>query len=123
MMTGTTIATLYKEQSITTQSPGGLVIALYNGAIDFLRRAEIEIAHRDFATKGELISKAVRVIEELNFCLDMETGGQMAQNLRGLYCFMCTHLHEANVQCDARKVRDVVDLLSTLCSAWKSIAN
>ena len=122
-MTGTAIATLYKEQSITTRTPGGLVVTLYDGAIKFLRLAEIEIAHRDFAVKGELIAKAVRVIEELNFCLDMESGGQMAQNLRGLYVFMCRHLHDANTQCDAKRVREVVDLLSTLGSAWKTIAN
>lgn len=111
----------YKENTVVTQSPGGIVVKLYDGAIRFLKQAILRQQENDFAERGRLINSAVAIIEELNFSLNMEVGGEVTQNLRQLYQFMIRHLNQAHVQKDIQKIRDVVQLLEELNSAWKQI--
>lgn len=112
----------YAENTIATQTPGRLVIMLYEGAIRFLKQAVSELEAGKFAEKGRLISKAQAVIQELNVSLDMEAGGDAAQNLRKLYNFSARHLSEADLQKDPQRLRDVIGILEELLQGWKSIA-
>lgn len=44
------------------------------------------------------ILKTEAIIEELNYSLDMEKGGEIAKNLRSLYDFIMERLLTANVK-------------------------
>ena len=111
----------YQENAVSTQTRGRLIVLLYEGAIKFLRQAIAEIEAGNFMEKGRYINKAQGIIAELNSCLDMEAGGEIAQNLRTLYNFMSKHLDEANLQRDPQRIRDVVACLSDLNEGWKVI--
>jgi flagellar protein FliS len=111
----------YKENSVATQSSGRLVVLLYEGAIRFLKQAIKEMEERDYADKGKYIGKAIDVIDELNYCLDVEVGGETAMNLRKLYFFMTRHLNEAHLRQDPVRVREVIALLEDLNQAWKAL--
>jgi flagellar protein FliS len=113
----------YKENAITTQSKGRLVVLLYEGAIKFLKQAVKELEAQDNVKKGEYINKAVAIIDELNACLDMEAGGEIAQNLRSLYHFMRRHLWEANMQRDPQRIREVIGILEDLNKGWSAITS
>jgi len=113
----------YKENAISTQSRGRLVVLLYDGAIKFLRRAQKELAAGHYAAKGECINKATSILNELNACLDMESGGDVSASLRRLYHFMIKHLAEANAQRDPQRIQDVIDCLNDLNEGWKAIAH
>ena len=112
----------YKEISVTTQTKGRLVVMLYDGAIKFLRQAVNEIEAGNPEAKGICITKALNIIDELNVVLDMESGGEVAENLRKLYVFMVKHLNEANIKQDAEKINEVINLLDELNQGWKAIA-
>ena len=111
----------YKANQVSTESKGRLIVMLYDGAVKFLNQALTEMEAGNFDKKGEYINKAIDIIHELNVCLDMEAGGEMAKNLRSLYMFMIRHLAEANMQRDAQRVREVASLLSDLNEGWKAI--
>ena len=111
----------YRENSIVTQPQGVVIVKLYEGAIMFLRKAVEAIGTHDATEKGRLIGKAIDIIDELNVALNMESGGEIAQNLRGLYVFMLRHLRQANVRKDAQMVRGVIGLLEELNSGWKAV--
>jgi len=111
----------YQENAVSTQSRGRLIVLLYEGAIKFCRQAIAEFEKNDMARKGEYISKAIDIIDELNVCLDVESGGEVAQNLRSLYVFLRRHLHEANLKRDPQRVREVVSLLEELNQGWKTL--
>lgn len=113
----------YKENAVTTQSPGRIVVMLYDGAVSYLKQAVQKQAAGDMAEKGRLLNRAAAIIEELNFSLNMEAGGEVAQNLRRLYLFMIRHLHEAHFQKDAAKIRDVIRMLEELNVAWQQITD
>jgi len=81
-----------------------------------------ELETGDYASKGEHITKAQDIINELNAVLDMDAGGEVAANLRRLYCFMIKRLSEANINKDPRPIRDVIKLIEELNQSWKAIA-
>ena len=112
----------YQQHNVTTQSSGHLIVMLYDGAINFLTQAVEALEAKDYARKGQLIGRAVDIINELNVCLDFESSQEICNNLRSLYLFMTRHLHQANVKCDPRMIRDVIGLLKELNEAWRTIS-
>ena len=112
----------YKDNTVTTQSRGRIIVLLYEGAIKFCKHAIAEIEKKDWAKKGEYINKAIDVINELNACLDTEAGGEIAKNLRGLYVFMTRHLGQANLRRDPQRIREVIGILEELLEGWAAIA-
>ena len=112
----------YQENAVTTQSKGRLIVMLYDGAIKFLKMAIIKIEEDDPEDKGKYINKAQDIINELNFTLDMEVGGEVAMNLRKLYVFMLGHLNTANLKQDTAKIEEVIKLLDELNQSWKAIS-
>ena len=99
----------YRENAVTTQTKGKLVVMLYDGAIKFLKMAIKKIEAKNPEEKGKYISKAIDIIFELNTVLDMEAGGEVAMNLRKLYMFMGKHYELIKV---LKKADFVVHILS-----------
>jgi flagellar protein FliS len=112
----------YQENAVATQTRGRLVVLLYEGAIKFLKQAKRELDAGNYIAKGEYINKAQAIINELDNCLDMEGGGEVAANLRRLYQFMLRHLTLANTQRDLQRIQDVIDCLTDLSEGWKAIS-
>ncbi|MHC4396956.1 MAG: flagellar export chaperone FliS [Planctomycetota bacterium] len=111
----------YQDTAVTTQSKGRLIVMLYDGAIKFLKLAIKEIQEQNAEAKGKYINRAQDIIGELNTVLDMETGGEIAVNLRKLYLFMNRHLSQANLQQDPQKIQEVITLLEEMNQSWKAI--
>lgn len=111
------------ETGVASADPHGLVLMLLEGAISSLVFARKEIDAGNISAKGEAISKAIRIISELDTSLNIEAGGEIAANLRTLYDYMGTSLLEANLKNDVRKLVEVVQLLSELKTAWLGIAD
>jgi len=111
----------YQDATITTQNKGRLIVLLYDGAIKFMRLAIKELQANNHEAKGRYINKARDVINELNAVLDVDSGGEIAANLRKLYLFMNNHLSQANVKRDAQMIREVITLMEELNQGWKAI--
>lgn len=112
----------YQDTAITTQSKGRLIVLLYDGAIKFMKLAIRELEANNYEAKGQYIGKAQDIINELNAVLDTNTGGEVATNLRKLYCFMNGHLSRANARRDPKMIREVITLMEELNQSWKAIA-
>ena len=113
----------YQENRVMTQTPGRVVVMLYEGAIKFLRQAAAELEAGKYIEKGKSINRAVDIIQELNVTLNMEAGGEIAKNLRRLYSFMLDCLFQANVRKDAGMIRQTLKLLEELNEGWKAAAS
>jgi flagellar protein FliS len=111
----------YQDNTVSTQSNGRIIVMLCDGAIKFMRLAIMEMEKKNYKAKGRYINKAVDIIDELNVSLDMDTGGEIASNLRKRYIFMSNRLSEADVKCDPEMVRDVIKLMEELNKIWKAI--
>jgi len=113
--------TAYQNTAVTTQSKGRLIVLLYDGAIKFMKLAIKELEAHNYEAKGRYIGRAQDIINELNAVLDMDAGGEIATNLRRLYCFMNNRLSEANSKRDPQMIREVISLMEELNQSWKAI--
>lgn len=96
---------------------------LYDGAIKACKTAIYSIHERDFDKKGSALTKAILIIESgLRSSLDIEAGGELAENLDAMYRYMTDRLYYANIKVEAEPVQEVVDLLTDLRSAWEAIS-
>jgi flagellar protein FliS len=112
----------YQDTAVTTQTKGRLIVLLYDGAIKFMKLAIKELEAENFEAKGQYISRAQDIINELNAVLNTDAGGEIAANLRSLYLFMNNRLTEANTKCEPQMIREVIDLMEELNKSWKAIA-
>jgi flagellar protein FliS len=110
------------QTHVTTTTPGHIVVMLYDGAITFLEQAKEEIAARNYARKGILISQALDIIAELDGSLNNEKGGELAQNLHRLYMYCNTRLLRANLKMDTAIIDEVIGILSSFRSAFAEIS-
>ena len=111
----------YQENAVATQSRGRLIVLLYDGAIKFLRQALAETDKQDWAARGRFLNKAAAIIDELDLCLDLDAGSEIATNLRGLYGFVRRHLTQAGARRDSEPIREVIRILEELNEGWKAI--
>lgn len=109
----------YKQMSITTASPTQILIMLYEGAIQNVKKAIIAIEQKNLADKGKYIGKAHDIINELTVSLNHEVGGQVAKDLERLYNFMVGQLLKANVENTHEPLLAVQKNLETLLDGWK----
>ena len=108
--------------NVINATPHQLIEMLLKGALDKIHTARGSIAHGDIAGKGENISWALSIIGGLRGSLDMEKGGEIAENLDNLYEYMERQLFEANVKNDAEILEEVASLLSTILNGWMGIS-
>ncbi len=110
------------ETSVESANPYKLILMLFEGAQEALNRAKMHMQHNEIAEKGQMISKAIMIIDHgLKASLDMNAGGDLAIKLQALYDYMAHQLLVANVQNNVEKITEVNKLLSELYSAWKEI--
>lgn len=103
------------------QSPLDLVILLYDGAVERLRKATFHIGQGDMPAKLRAVNGAMAIIEELLSSLNVEEGGDVAGHLQGLYIHMLRELAEANLKNDVERMRRTEALLSELGGAWRQL--
>ena len=112
------------ETSMHTLDQHQLVSLLYQGVLTSLATARGALARGDVATKCNAISKAVRIIEEgLSTALDIEAGGELAQNLSALYDYSLRQLILANARNDDALLGEVMRLIEPIAQSWNDIKN
>ncbi len=108
----------YLANQVNSASPEELLILLYNGAIRALSEAECAMTDGCISRRGELISKCIAIINELDVTLNYEIGGQIAINLNALYMHMNRELLLANIKDDVCRLTRVKQLLIGLRDTW-----
>jgi len=109
----------YKQQQITTATPGQILIMLYEAAIVNVKKASAAIDTGNLAEKGKYIGKTHDIINELATSLNFEVGGEIAKELERLYNFIVTQLLDANVKNSKEPLVSVQKTLETLLEGWK----
>ncbi len=113
----------YLAQQVMSASPAKLVAMLYERAILLLHDAVGAIEAGDIEGRWRANSKATEIIGELWQALDMEVGGEIAENLYRLYGFMMMRLTMVDTENSAQAARDVIGLLEPLRRSWHELAD
>lgn len=113
----------YKDTEITTANQGKLILMLYDGALRFLKIANENMTPRTYDVVNTNIIKAQDIVTELMLALNMDEGGEIAENLFNLYAYIKKRLLEANIAKDTAVVEEVLGILNQLKSAWTEVAS
>lgn len=112
----------YRKIAAQTASPGQLVLMLYDGAIKFLEIALTGFAQTDPKLFNQTISnnivRAQAIIHEMNGNLNMQGGGEVADNFRRLYSYLHRRLREANMTKRHEPVEEALTRLRILRESW-----
>lgn len=112
----------YQKSQIETSSPEKILIMLYDGAIQFLNIAKAELTSGNVPLNIQKIHNnimgAEKIITEFQDTLNMEIGGEIAQNLYDLYTYLYNRLVEANMKKDVTIIEEVLTHLKDLRDTW-----
>ncbi|MEA3244366.1 MAG: flagellar export chaperone FliS [Pseudomonadota bacterium] len=111
------------QTRIESASPHRLIQMLLEGALGKIAAAKGHMDRGEIQPKGAQIGSAISILEGLKSSLDMEKGGEIAQNLEDLYSYMERRLIEANSINDTSLLDEVSDLLKQIKEAWDAIAD
>ena|SRR5881628_2533899 len=112
----------YRDREILTASPARLVVLLFEHAHSNLLRARRAVQTGNAHERVIAVGKARDAILELMSTLNMEQGGQIAQNLRSLYAFVLTELADVARRNDGARLEAVIRVVSELHTAFATVA-
>lgn len=115
----------YKKAAILSASPERLILMLYDGALDAMRRAKTGFEIEEVKPRNETISnnliKAQNIFGELQRSLRPEKGNEFADRMFGLYDFYSMKLNEANFKKEEAPIDLVIELFSDIRDAWEEM--
>lgn len=107
--------------AVENATPHELISMLFKGALEALAKAKGAIERKDISLRTQQINKATQIIVNLKGTLDLEAGGELAENLDNLYDYMVRTLMQANRDNNAEQVTEVAGLLSEVFQGWAAI--
>lgn len=111
----------YRQNSVLTASPLQLVIMLYDGALRFLHAAKEAMARKDLYEQNANLQKAQSILTELSAGVDTTKGGELAENLLGLYSYCFNEIVEANLVDKVENIDRCIAVLSQLRESWSEL--
>jgi flagellar protein FliS len=113
--------TRYKSAGIETASPAKIVVALYDGALKQLRLAAAT-EKKDYARRGEALSRAHAIVSELQATLDRAQAPELVDQLDRLYDFCIDRINSANLNAEPALLPPAIKVLEQLRGAWAQVA-
>jgi flagellar protein FliS len=118
-MTHQEIGSAYRETGAAGANQIELVALLYDVLLDDLRRAIQAIRARNIEARTFELQHALRIVEQLQGSLNMEEGGEVADNLEQLYSIVRAKILEAQWKVSEPILQSQVSLLLPVRDAWK----
>ncbi len=115
----------YKQTKVRTASQGQMILMLYDEAMKQIDIASTLLAEetQQLDRVHNAIIRAQAAITELMVGLDLDQGGDVAQNLLSIYLYVNGQLTEGNLNKDRSYLLPVRRMLSDLRGAWHQVVN
>lgn len=109
----------YRRTDVMTANRETILLMMYSGAIRFLKQAIDLDKSADPAERTRLLGKVQEILTELRSTLNFEVGGDIANHLDALYCYMGQRLSQYAMENKVEYLQEVHGILVTLNSAWE----
>lgn len=109
------------KQDVANADPHKLTLMLLQGALDRIAYAKGAMERKEFDVKADFISKASAIIMHLRDTLDIDVGGEVAENMFALYNYMIERLSDAHINNNLNILDEVSSLLTPIRDAWVQI--
>ena len=102
-------------------SPHQLMLMLFDGALEAMSLTIAAIQNKNFELRSKQNTRSIAIINGMRECLDMEAGGELADNLYSLYQYMAQELFRASFKNDAETIRNIQTMLKEIRGSWEKI--
>lgn len=109
------------RSEVSRARPTRVVVMLYDEAIAALEAAIDAMAQNRIEERCNRINVATEIIGTLHMSLDMDKGGEIADQLSGLYRHILAQLIRVNIGSDADGAAKIIELLQPLRDAWDEV--
>ena len=94
---------------------------LYDEAIASLAAAIEAMEQNEIEERCNRVNVVTEIVATLHMSLDMENGGEIAEQLGQLYRFVLAQLIRINIHSDATGAARIIALLTPLRDAWEEV--
>lgn len=109
------------RSEVTRARPTRVVVMLYDEAIASLEAAIAAMQQNAIEERCNRVNVVTEIVATLHMSLDMENGGEIAEQLGRLYRLILAQLIRINIQSDAAGATKIIDLLTPLRDAWEEV--
>jgi len=109
------------DTQTTYASPHQLMLMLFDGAIEAMSITVGAIQNQNFELRSKQNTRSITIINGMCECLDMETGGELADNLYSLYQYMTQELFRASFKNDVDTIQNIQTMLKDIRGSWEKI--
>ena len=114
-------ATTERETAVSSARPVDLVVLVFQRVLDHLRHGRQMMQQQEDSAVP--LTKALQLINAgLQACLDRQQGGDIASNLASLYDWASREIMLARLKRDSERISSVIDVLTTVSSAWLELS-
>ncbi|MDD3777189.1 MAG: flagellar export chaperone FliS [Actinomycetota bacterium] len=108
----------YQQIKVNSASKEDLIIIAYDGALSFISKCLQKLESQDLEAVHFSSLKAQAIINELMVSLNLEQGGEIAQNLFRIYDFVIYQLVLGNTKKEKGPFLEAREILLNLRPAW-----
>ncbi|WP_435952275.1 flagellar export chaperone FliS [Dryocola sp. BD626] len=110
------------ESQVAGATPHQLITLLFEGAISAMLRAKIYFETGNIAKRGEMISRAINIIDNgLRSALNHDIGGQVTEEMESLYEYVSRSLLLLNLEKKPEELPHLIEIMTNLSNTWKEI--
>jgi flagellar protein FliS len=111
----------YNRDAVLSASPARLLTMLYDRLVLDLKRAEGALAEQNWPVAWENLRHADQIVSELASSLRLDAWDG-ADGLLQLYTYLANTIVTGNIDRDAARVREAIELVEPLRQAWHEAA-
>ena len=109
---------IYQDSSVRGATPIELVVALYNSAIEDMRRAWQAMKQNNLEARAAEVGHALLVIQQLQGTLDFERGGAAARQFEQFYNLIRAKLLEAQMRDSPELMQQQIRFMTEVRDCW-----
>ncbi len=110
----------YRENAVRGATPIGLVVILFDAAIDDMRRA---IRAGGIEERATAVRHAMLVLQQLQGTLDFDKGGQIARQFEQFYNLIRAKLLESQLRNSPELVQQQIQFMTEVRECWVQAEN
>jgi len=95
------------------------MLMLFDGAIEAMSMTVGAIQNKNFELRSKQNTRSITIINGMRDCLDIEAGGDLANNLYSLYQYMAQELFKASFKNDADTIQNIQSMLKDIRESWE----
>jgi len=108
----------YLKSKVFTATPEQLQLMLYDGAIRFSEQARLAIEKKNYEESYKSISRAMKIIVEMNSTLNHKIAPDLCGKLAALYNFVYRKLVQASTERKTEPLEDALRILRHQRETW-----